>query len=159
MRSENAWLPTPATRPRRGTSAQLTIVDTAQPCEKSTLVAMRKQYNFWPGPDGLDAWDVDKLIALSTELPVVKVGLSTFTELDTPYWFKDGQTPTVRSVVEHAQLIQAVDLSFPVILAADGRVMDGMHRIAKALLLGLPTIDAIRFPVTPSPDYRGVRPD
>ena len=33
--------------------------------------------------------------------------------------------------------MQVADLSFPVILAAEGRVMDGMHRIAKALLLGL----------------------
>ena len=31
---------------------------------------MRKQYNFWPGPVGLDAWDVDRLIELSRDLPV-----------------------------------------------------------------------------------------
>jgi hypothetical protein len=120
---------------------------------------MRKQYNFWPGRDGLDAWDVDRLIALSADLPVVEVPLSAVSELDTEYWFKDGQRPTVRSVVEHTRLMEGADLSFPVILAADGRVMDGMHRIAKALLLGLPTVDAVRFEVTPEPDYRGVRPD
>ncbi len=120
---------------------------------------MRKQYNFWPGPDGLDAWDVDRLIALSAALPVVKVPVSLFAEFDTGYWFKDGQRPTVRSVVAHARLIQEADLSFPVILAAEGRVMDGMHRIAKALLLGLDAIDAVQFPVTPNPDHRGVRPE
>lgn len=120
---------------------------------------MRKQYNFWPGPGGLDAWDVDRLVALSAELPVVKVSLSAFAELDTTYWFKDGQSPTVRAIVEHARLMQVADLSFPVILAAEGRVMDGMHRIAKALLLGLGTIDAVQFPVTPAPDYQGVTPD
>ncbi len=120
---------------------------------------MRKQYNFWPGPEGLDAWDVDRLIAMSADLPVVKIPLSALTELDTAYWFKDGQSPTVRSVVEHARLMQAADLSFPVILAAEGRVMDGMHRIAKALLLGLATVDAVQFPVTPDPDYRGVLPE
>ena len=37
--------------------------------------------------------------------------------------------------------------------------MDGMHRIAKALMLGLGTIDAVQFPVTPAPDYQGVRPE
>jgi hypothetical protein len=120
---------------------------------------MRKQYNFWPGPDGLDAWDVDRLIALSAGLPVVKVPLSNFAELDSDYWFKDGQKATVRSVVDHAQLMDAADLSFPVILAADGRIMDGMHRIAKALMLGLRTVDSVQFVVTPDPDYRGVRPD
>jgi hypothetical protein len=120
---------------------------------------MRKQYNFWPGDDGLDAWDVDRLIALSADLPVVTVPLSDFAELDTDYWFKDGQRPTVRTVVEHASLMREADLSYPVILAADGRVMDGMHRIAKALMLGRGAIDAVRFPVTPEPDYRGVRPE
>jgi hypothetical protein len=120
---------------------------------------MRKQYNFWPGRDGLDAWDVDRLIALSAGLPVVALPLSAFAELDTDYWFKDGQHPTVRSVVEHARLMQDADLSFPVILAADGRVMDGMHRIAKALMLGLATVDAVQFTVTPEPDYQGIRPE
>ncbi len=31
--------------------------------------------------------------------------------------------------------------------SADGRVMDGMHRIAKALLQGSDSIQAVRFPV------------
>lgn len=55
--------------------------------------------------------------------------------MDTVYWF-DAQleTPTVRRIVEHVRLIMDVDLSFPIILGADGRVMDGMHRIARALL-------------------------
>lgn len=50
------------------------------------------------------------------------------------------------------------DLSYPVILAADGRVMDGMHRIAKALAMGLETVDAVQFQKQPEPDYRDVRP-
>ena len=119
---------------------------------------MRKQYNFWPGPSGLDAWDVDRLIRLSAGLPVLKVPLSSVGEIDSDYWFKDGQAPTVRAVVEHVRLMQEADLSFPVILAADGRVMDGMHRLAKALLLGHKTVDAVRFPTTPDPDYSGISP-
>jgi hypothetical protein len=46
-----------------------------------------------------------------------------------------------------------------VILGPDGRVMDGMHRIARALLEGRTTITAARFPVVPAPDHRGVHPD
>jgi hypothetical protein len=49
---------------------------------RRTLVAMRKQYNFWPGPEGLDAWDVDRLIALAAGLPVKQIPLSAFAELD-----------------------------------------------------------------------------
>ena len=51
------------------------------------------------------------------------------------------------------------DLGFPVILSSDGRVMDGMHRIAKALLQGLEHVEAVRFIHDPEPDYIGVDPD
>ena len=120
---------------------------------------MRKQYNFWPGERGLDAWDVDRLIELSRDLPVRAVRLDSVREVDSEYWFKDGQRPTVRAVVEHFRLMQAADLAYPIILAADGRVMDGMHRIAKAFAEGRETINAVQFTVQPEPDYRNVRPE
>lgn len=34
---------------------------------------MRKQYHFRPGPEGLRAWDVDRLVALTAPLPLVEV--------------------------------------------------------------------------------------
>lgn len=61
---------------------------------------MRKQYHFRAGAYELDAWDVDRLVA-----------------------------------------------------------MDGMHRVARALLEGHSTVLAKRLPVMPEPDYRGVRPE
>jgi hypothetical protein len=56
-------------------------------------------------------------------------------------------------------MIEAVDLSHPIILGFDGRVMDGMHRIAKALLLGRETISAVQFETPLEPDYRNCRPE
>jgi hypothetical protein len=41
----------------------------------------------------------------------------------------------------------------------DGRVMDGMHRISRALLDGASVIAAVRFEVLPKPDYRNCQPD
>lgn len=121
---------------------------------------MRKQYHFWPGERGLDAWDVDRLIELSRELPVKVVDLASIDEIDSVYWFDDRfQRPTVRKVVEHARLIEEVDLSYPIILGFDGRVMDGMHRVAKALLLGRETISAVQFDARVEPDYRNCRPE
>ena len=49
--------------------------------------------------------------------------------------------------------------SYPNPIGPDGRVMDGMHRIARALLEGRATIAALRLPVLPDPDYRDCRPD
>lgn len=51
------------------------------------------------------------------------------------------------------------DLTFPVILSSDGRVMDGMHRVCKALLEGIEDINAVRFVRDPEPDYIGAHPD
>jgi hypothetical protein len=121
---------------------------------------VRKQYHFWPGARGLDAWDVDRLIELSSALPVRDVKLDSIDEIDSVYWFDDRVVrPTVRRVVDHVRLIEDVDLSHPIILGVDGRVMDGMHRIAKALLEGRSTISAVRFENHPDPDYRNCRPE
>jgi hypothetical protein len=117
---------------------------------------MRKQYYFRPSERGLLAWDVDGLIALTKEYPRVQVPLTAIRELDEPFWFDD-DIPTWRAIVEHARLIEEADLSFPIILSAEGRVMDGMHRVAKAVLLGRATIEAVRFPNDPKPDYIGVQ--
>ena len=37
--------------------------------------------------------------------------------------------------------------------------MDGMHRIARALLGRDTTVDAVRFAVQPEPDYQSCRPE
>lgn len=120
---------------------------------------MRKQYHFWPGEHGFDAWDVDRLVELSAGLPIEQVPLSDIAEIDSVYWFDHGYEPTVRAIVEHLRLIEAVDSSYPVILGPDGRVMDGMHRIARALLEDRSTIAAVRLPALPDPDFRDCRPD
>ncbi len=121
---------------------------------------MRKQYNFWPGEQGLDAWDVDRLVELSAAFPIKVVLVDEIADVDSDYWFAYGPiVPTVRRVVEHIQLVEAVDPSFPIILASDGRVMDGMHRVARAVLAGERTIRAVQFDVDPEPDYRNCLPD
>ena len=120
---------------------------------------MRKQYHFRPGPDGLKAWDVDRLVALAKNLPREQILLSAIREIDEPYWSTGYEWfLTCRDVVEHARLIEEADLTFPVILSNDGRVMDGMHRVAKALLHGYTHIEAVRFASDPEPDYVGIHP-
>jgi hypothetical protein len=121
---------------------------------------LRAQYHFRMSPQGLYAWDVRRLVELARALAVEQVPLSAIRELGEAYWAGDGdQRLTCRDVVDHARLISDSDLAFPVILSNDGRVMDGMHRICKALLLGHETIDAVRFLHDPEPDHIGVRPN
>ena len=121
---------------------------------------MRKQYHFRPSERGLKAWDIDRLVALAKDLPRFPVEVSAIAELDEPYWFGGGDPDaTCRAIAEHARMIEEADLSFPIILSQDGRVFDGMHRVAKALLAGLTTVEAVRFERDPDPDYVGVDPD
>ncbi len=83
---------------------------------------------------------------------------SEIREIDSVYWFDDWHRPTVRNVVEHWQLMQEADRTYPIILGPDGRIMDGMHRIARALVEQREAIDAVRFPVLPAADYLSCRP-
>jgi hypothetical protein len=64
----------------------------------------------------------------------------------------------VRRIVDPVPLIQQVDRSHPVNLGSDGRVMDGTHRAARAILDGRSPIDAVRSVVQPKPDDRHCSP-
>lgn len=98
-------------------------------------------------------FDVERLWLLAADLTVETIALSTVeSELDYPYqWFKN-KKPSPREIAKHAKLIYDADLSHPIILSSRGMVMDGIHRIAKAWLLGHETILAVRFVDDPEPD-------
>jgi hypothetical protein len=118
------------------------------------VLIVRKQYSVRRTPGGFDAWDVDRLVELSAVLRVHDVAVADIAELDEEYWFADSdRPPTVRAVAEHARLIADADPSHPIILDVHGRVMDGMHRVARALLDGRETLPAVRFEVQPAPDF------
>ena len=58
-----------------------------------------------------------------------------------------------------AELINEVSLEYPIILSTENFVMDGMHRVSKAILKGIPKVDAVQFTKTPLPDFKDVYPD
>jgi hypothetical protein len=119
---------------------------------------MRKQYFFRPSEGGYKAWDVDRLVAMTKDFPRIEVALSDIRELDEAFPADEKGTVTWRNVVGHMALIEAADLSYPIILAANGEVMDGRHRVAKAMLKGKATIGAVQFTNDPEPDYVDVQP-
>jgi hypothetical protein len=89
---------------------------------------------------------------LTKHYPIKDVPVSSIHELDENFWF-ESDAPTCRAVALHAKLIAETDLMHPIILSADGRVMDGMHRVCKALLENRGTIAAVQFENNPEPDY------
>ena len=119
---------------------------------------MRKQYYFRPSQRGYRAWDVNRLVTLTRDFPRIQLALSALRELDEAFPANEKGVVTWRNVVGHIALIEAADPSYPIILAANGEVMDGRHRIAKAMLAGQTAIEAVQFTTDPEPDYVDVYP-
>jgi hypothetical protein len=118
---------------------------------------MRKQYHIRNSERGLLAWDVDRLLHLTSILEPIDLPLERIRELDEAFWFSGARdTATCRRVAEHARLINETSLDYPIIIDPEGRVMDGMHRVCKALINGLRTIKALKLLAMPEPDFVGV---
>lgn len=94
---------------------------------------------------GRHQWSVARLFILAKDLPVMVVPLD---HLNVYYKYKD---LTLRELVGHMKSVNDADLKYPIILDEDGEVMDGRHRIMKAMLENKKTIKAVRFEENPSP--------
>lgn len=101
---------------------------------------------------GERVWHIETVWRAALDLPVEEVPIYEIREIDEDCWF-GGRPATVRDVVSHARRIVDADLSLPVILASDGQVLDGMHRIAKAVLCGQISVAAQRLATDPDPDW------
>ena len=100
-------------------------------------------------------WEVERLWDLAKDLPVKRVRLDQLDDLDRVGWH--GQTQhygrlTMCEVAEHARRIQEATFDHPIILSAEGHLLDGFHRVAKAYLLGMTEIPAVQLEVNPPPD-------
>jgi hypothetical protein len=104
-------------------------------------------------PGGRGYWLTEKLWVAASELAARPVKLSEIKAFDHDCWFGRHRVPTIKAIAEHAKRIQAADLSYPIILAADGRLMDGGHRLARAYLEGRTEVQAVQFERGPEPDW------
>lgn len=121
---------------------------------------IRPQYHFRKVGEHTYIWDVRKLLALADPESVFQHPLSQIKEIDEPYWFGDSSDQaTCRAVMAHAAQAEAADLSYAILLCADGRIMDGMHRVMKAVAQGRDAIPARKLSKTPPPDFLDKHPD
>ena len=96
-------------------------------------------------------WYTERLWELAQGLEPFEIAIEDIPEIDQNCWFPDRE-PTVRRVAEHCSRILEADLTHPIILNADGSLMDGGHRICKAFLEGRSSVQAVRFESMPQPD-------
>ncbi len=93
-------------------------------------------------------WFVSRLIEKSSELEVQVAPIGAINT----YRLKPGMD-TMGEFVDHIKRVQRADLTIPIILDEEGYIMDGRHRIARAILEGAETIKFVRFDETPPCDY------
>lgn len=108
--------------------------------------------------DGESIWYVETLWSAAASCPEFEMPVDQITGLDEVAWFNDawGKRPTCRAVIDHCRRINEADLRHPIILAPAGPlnacVLDGMHRIGKAMLAGQTTVRAVQLLAMPTPD-------
>lgn len=95
---------------------------------------------------GRHSWSVAKLFELSRNLPVMELPINA---VCVAYSY---ERLMLREMVMHMKAVQDADLDMPIILDEDGELMDGRHRLMKAMLTGAETIKAVRFDENPTPD-------
>ena len=90
-------------------------------------------------------WSVPRLVHLAEALPTFELPLAhAFLS------YSIGPL-TLRELAGHIVSVHNCDLSCPVLLDADGVLMDGRHRLVRAIVDGRQSVLARRFPVTPAP--------
>jgi len=94
---------------------------------------------------GRHIWSIARLFELTNDLPVMETPLDHLN-----VWHKY-EGLSLRELVMHMKAVQDAYLNFPIILDEDGEIIDGRHRIMKALLEGKETIKAVRFDTNPDP--------
>lgn len=94
---------------------------------------------------GRHSWNVARLIEMSRGLSVMEVDINHLNVWELY------EKVTLRDIVMHMRAVLDADLQYPIILDEDGVLMDGRHRIMKAILNCETTIKVVRFDENPSP--------
>lgn len=94
-------------------------------------------------------WTVTRLIQHSKDLPVFEIPIAAI--YIGSKVFKESRT--ARDIAEHVKRVNETSFEYPVILDPDGFIMDGWHRVVKALVEGRETIKAVRFETLPYREY------
>lgn len=97
---------------------------------------------------GKHKWRCSRLFKLTENLPILDIPLDHLCV----YYKLTRDAPTLREVASEMKRIMKADLNYPIILDEDGEIIDGRHRVIKALYLGHKTIKAVRFDTNPEPD-------
>lgn len=100
----------------------------------------------WDNHGTRERWQVPSLWKAAEGMQVLTLFLGGFEEVRNPdgwiYYLPDLSHPLVRPEIERLWM---ANLSYPILLHPSWWVMDGYHRMGRAILNGQKTIQAVRF--------------
>lgn len=112
------------------------------------LAAAEPLQDYYRDGEG-NRYSVARLVDDTKDLPVFDAPLAAL-DLSGSIW-RDADMVTLAF---HVKKCMDADLNYPIILAWDGAIADGRHRVLKALALGKRTIKARRMYWRPEPDKK-----
>lgn len=99
--------------------------------------------------DGDKVWIVTNIIARAKDLAPFDLPLAAIYS-GSEVWPAVG---SAYGIAHHVRRALDVDTNHPIIMCQQGFIMDGWHRVLRALIEGKTTIKAVRFVETPPYDY------
>lgn len=89
-------------------------------------------------------YKITDLIEASKELEVYEIKVS-----DIYLGYYAPCLNTLVSFIEHYKDVEKADLSYPIIMSPDNMILDGKHRLAKAIITEQEYIKAVKFKIMP----------
>lgn len=96
-----------------------------------------------------NVWRIETLILASARLKTFRFYLDNISLNDPITW----RLANVRDATFHFNRVNSADLSVPIVLRSDGCIMDGWHRVIKAIVQKRKYILARQFVKNPPPDF------
>ena len=102
-------------------------------------------HNFSHNIDGKrHIWLIHNLHSYCKSFPVQQIDITLLqNNLELNLWFDESEEPTINAILIHIKRIQNADTNYPIIVGPNYVIMDGLHRLVKAILAEETTIPAI----------------
>lgn len=102
---------------------------------------------------GGKGWYVKNLIEITKDMISFEKPIEEIRAIGLDIQCPGFENPTYKDIAYHCKVALNSDLSYPIILSEDGRIMDGHHRLLHALIKGHDTILVVQFVQDPEPDF------
>lgn len=97
-------------------------------------------------------WLVTNLISLAATLPSFEKPIREMRAVLFNSKFPGAESWSHAELAYHYSVAMQADMNYPIVLGEDGRIMDGHHRLLKALIEKRSTIKVVQFVIDPTPD-------